>query len=67
MNTRDNTIPIEAWNAVLFDKFIRFRFVLTAGLSDHSAELFRRCPYAPGARVLDIGCGFGDTAVTIAS
>jgi ubiquinone/menaquinone biosynthesis C-methylase UbiE len=66
MNTRDNAIPIEAWNTVLFDKFTRFRFVLTEGLSDHSAELFRRHPFAPGARVLDIGCGFGDTTVAIA-
>jgi ubiquinone/menaquinone biosynthesis C-methylase UbiE len=62
----DNTIPIEAWNTILFEKFCRFRFVLTQGLSDHSTELLRRRPYAAGTRVLDVGCGFGDTTQSIA-
>lgn len=62
----DNAIPVEAWNTVLFEKFCRFRFVLTEGLSDHSDELLRRRPYARGARVLDVGCGFGDTTQVIA-
>jgi SAM-dependent methyltransferase len=62
----DNAIPIEAWNTVLFEKFCRFRFVLTEGLSDHSDELLRRRPYSSGARVLDVGCGFGDTTRIIA-
>ncbi|HXJ01097.1 MAG TPA: class I SAM-dependent methyltransferase [Micropepsaceae bacterium] len=62
----DNTIPIEAWNTVLFEKFCRFRTTLTTGLSGHSDELFRRLSYPAGARVLDIGCGFGDTTQRIA-
>jgi ubiquinone/menaquinone biosynthesis C-methylase UbiE len=62
----DNAIAIEAWNTVLFHKFCRFRYVLTDGLSVHSDELFRRKPFPAGARVLDIGCGFGDTAQRIA-
>jgi len=66
MTTAENTIPIEAWNTVLFEKFCRFRFVLTKGLSDHSTELLQRRPYPTGARVLDIGCGFGDTTQLIA-
>ena len=66
MNTRDNAIPIEAWNTVLFEKFTQFRFVLTDGLSDHSTELFHRHPFPSGARVIDIGCGFGDTTRSIA-
>lgn len=67
MSDADNTIPIEAWNTVLFEKFSRFRHVLTAGLSGHSDELLRRQPYAAGARVLDVGCGFGDTTQRIAT
>ena len=62
----DNTIPIEAWNTVLFDKFCRFRWVLNQGLSDHSDEIFRRRPYPVGARVLDVGCGFGDATQLLA-
>ena len=61
-----NVIPIEAWNSVLFDKFCRFRYVLTHGLSAHSDEVLRRRPYASGGRILDVGCGFGDTTRLIA-
>jgi len=67
MSDADNTVPIEAWNTVLFEKFCRFRYVLTQGLSGHSDELFRRKPYPEGARVLDVGCGFGDTTQGIAA
>jgi len=67
MSATDNTIPIEAWNTVLFDKFYRFRHILTDGLSGHSDELLRRKSYAAGARVLDVGCGFGDTTQRIAA
>lgn len=66
MNTLSNAIAIEAWNTVLFEKFTEFRFVLTEGLSDHSTQLFHRYPYPSGSRVLDIGCGFGDTTRNIA-
>ncbi len=62
----DNAIPIKAWDTVLFDKYCRFRFVLTNGLAAHSEELLRRRPCRPGTRVLDIGCGFGDTTQVIA-
>ncbi len=63
----NNDIPIAAWNTVLFQKFVRFRHALTVGLSDHSDEAFRREPYPTGARVLDVGCGFGDTTQQIAA
>ena len=66
MSGVDNSIPIEAWNTILYEKFCRFRYVLTQGLSGHSNELLRRRPYAAGARVLDVGCGFGDTTQSIA-
>ena len=66
MSTTENTIPMEAWNTVLFDKFCRFRNVLTHGLSDHSEEFFKRNVYPEGGRILDVGCGFGDTTLQIA-
>src|SRR5882757_7729565 len=62
----DNAVVIEAWNSVLFDKFTRFKHLLIAGLAAHSNELLSRHLYVPGSRVLDIGCGFGDSTVRIA-
>jgi SAM-dependent methyltransferase len=65
MNDVNDTI-IEAWNGVLFDKFVRFRRILTDGLRGHSDVCFRRHVPRRGATVLDIGCGFGDTTLELA-
>jgi ubiquinone/menaquinone biosynthesis C-methylase UbiE len=61
-----NTEAIEAWNTVLFDKFTRYRHLLTTGLAVHGDAVLERLPPPAGARVLDIGCGFGDTTLAIA-
>lgn len=61
-----NDIAIEAWNTVLFEKFCRFRHLLTEGLAQHSDAALQASNYGTGMRVLDIGCGFGDTSVQIA-
>jgi ubiquinone/menaquinone biosynthesis C-methylase UbiE len=66
MADTDNAIPIEAWNTVLFDKFCRFRDTLTTGLSNHGDEALRQLSLPKGARVLDVGCGYGDTTQHIA-
>lgn len=55
-----------AWNGVLFDKFVRFRDVLTTGFTRHSDAALERHPPAAGARVLDVGCGFGDMTAALA-
>jgi ubiquinone/menaquinone biosynthesis C-methylase UbiE len=62
----DNTVPIKAWDTVLFDKYCRFRSVLIQGFAPHSDHFLERRPYPAGARVLDVGCGFGDTTQRIA-
>lgn len=66
MTLQDNEIVVAAWNTVLFDKFLRFKHLLVAGLSGHSNEFLSRRPYRPGERVLDVGCGFGDCTIPIA-
>lgn len=63
----DNDVIVEAWNTVLFDKFTRFKHLLIAGLAGHSDELLSRNLYRNGDRVLDIGCGFGDSTLKIAA
>ncbi len=62
----ENDAVVEAWNTVLFDKFVRFKHIVIAGLSGHSDELLSRRPFRSGDRVLDVGCGFGDTTIRIA-
>jgi len=64
--TDDNAIIVEAWNTILFDKFSRFKHLLVAGLAGHSDEALARHPHPSGARVLDVGCGFGDSTQRIA-
>jgi ubiquinone/menaquinone biosynthesis C-methylase UbiE len=63
--TGNNTV-IAAWNTVLFEKFSRFKHLLVHGLAQFSDAALARRHYAAGARVLDIGCGFGDTTLSIA-
>ena len=62
-----NDVVVEAWNTVLFDKFERFKHLLVAGLAGHSDELLSRGLFKPGERVLDVGCGFGDSTIRIAA
>jgi ubiquinone/menaquinone biosynthesis C-methylase UbiE len=64
--TESNQVVIEAWNTVLFDKFVRFKHLLVDGLSSHSNEALARHRPPAGARVLDVGCGFGDSTLRIA-
>jgi len=61
-----NEEAIRAWDGPLFERFVRFRHLLTRGLGAHGEEALHLVPPRPGERVLDIGCGFGDTAQRIA-
>lgn len=61
-----NKIIIEAWNTVLFDKYLRFKHLFTEGLAAHSQKVLSKQSIQQGMRVLDIGCGFGDSTLCIA-
>lgn len=56
---------VEFWNRVLVPKFQRFRHILVDGLSRHSAVVFPTLYIRAGWQILDVGCGFGDTAVKL--
>jgi len=58
-----NRVIIEAWKTVLFENFCHFKHLLTDGPSQRSNAGFGRCRYPKGTRVLDVGCGFGDSTV----
>jgi len=64
--TAANEEAIRAWDGPLYERFVRFRETVTTGLGAHGEEALRLHPPAPGQRVLDIGCGFGDTTQRIA-
>jgi len=57
---------VDFWNLVLVPKFIRFRHILVEGTSNHSDQVLPTLGLEEGDRVVDIGCGFGDTAIKLA-
>ena len=61
-----NAETIDAWDGPLYDRFARFRPIVTAGLGAHGEVALQLVPPQAGQRVLDIGCGFGDTTQRIA-
>ncbi len=63
---RSNEETHEAWNGVLFDRWVAFRPIVTKGLGAHGEAALRRHPPGLGERALDIGCGFGDTTRRVA-
>ncbi len=68
MDTADTqtTEFVRFWNEVLVPKFIAYKHVLVGGLGQHSDAIFPKLEVNPGERVLDAGCGFGDTACMLA-
>ncbi len=56
-----NEEAVEAWNGVLFDRFVQYRDVLVGGLGAHGDFALEQYPPAVGDNVLDVGCGFGDS------
>ncbi|HEX4188837.1 MAG TPA: methyltransferase domain-containing protein [Solirubrobacteraceae bacterium] len=61
-----NAEAIEAWDGPLYDRFERFRRLVTGSLGIHGEAALELYGPATGQRVLDLGCGFGDTTLRIA-
>jgi SAM-dependent methyltransferase len=57
----------EAWDGPLFEVFSRFREALRPGLDAQGEAGISVARPLPGERVLDIGCGFGDTTKQLAA
>lgn len=62
----DNLGFVECWNEVLTPKWIRFRHLLSGNGKIHSDIAYADFGIQEGDKVLDIGCGFGETALEIA-
>ena len=56
---------VDFWNEILVPKFVKYRHVLVGGLSHHSAKIFPSLEIKEGDKCVDVGCGFGDTAILI--
>jgi len=57
---------VEFWNNILVPKFVRWRHILVGGLTLHSKKIFPSLLVNKGDKVIDAGCGFGDTAIELA-
>ena len=61
-----NTEFVDFWNEILVPKFVKYRHILVGGLAHHSARIFPSLNVREGEQALDVGCGFGDTAIQLA-
>jgi len=62
----ENTEFVDFWNDVLVPKFVKYRDILVGGLTHHSELILPSLAINQGDRVIDVGCGFGDTAIQFA-
>jgi SAM-dependent methyltransferase len=62
-----NREAAEAWSGPLFETFVRYRELAIGGLGAHGEVAMSAHPPRPGDRVVDLGCGFGDTTRRLAS
>ncbi len=61
-----NSEFVDFWNEILVPKFIKYKHILVDGLTHHSEAILPSLKIEEGDSVLDVGCGFGDTAIKFA-
>ena len=58
---------VACWTDVLTPRWIRFRHLLAGNGKIHSDVAFEQIEVPSGARVLDLGCGFGESSLELAA
>ncbi|MEZ5722036.1 MAG: methyltransferase domain-containing protein [Paracoccaceae bacterium] len=53
------------WNETLAPKFVKYQHIMEGGLSRHSAVVMPKLDVRHNDTILDVGCGFGDTAIAL--
>jgi len=56
---------IDCWNEILVPKWNRFRHLLSGNGAIHSNMAYKDFRFKTGDKVLDIGCGYGETCLDI--
>ena len=62
----ETTEFVDFWNEILLPKFVKYKHILVGGLTHHSEKIFPTLEVSQGDKVVDVGCGFGDTALKFA-
>ncbi|HXS33657.1 MAG TPA: class I SAM-dependent methyltransferase [Solirubrobacterales bacterium] len=62
----ENREATEAWSGPLFECFVQYRDLVAGGLGAHGEAALAAHPPRPNDRVVDLGCGFGDTTLRLA-
>jgi SAM-dependent methyltransferase len=62
----DNEEATAAWNTVLFDRFSEYRHIFVGALKQFGDTAIAEAPPSTGDRIVDVGCGFGDTVQQLA-
>src|SRR5216117_3300197 len=61
-----NAEQIRYWNEAAGPKWVSFQKVIDAQIAPLGERAMDRAGIAPGERVIDIGCGCGDTTIALA-